>query len=179
MTILITPSDKIWFGYSKASGWVIYDRNIYTNRPATTEKNILIIKCSDWSVFKESKKTFEAKKTYTYVNNYIDGQQDSGTNSSDIEVEARKLLNEYIEIHRKNILEKYESLGVEAQRRKFFEKQNLPYIGFKKSSKTKDRRTSYDWNCKNPVDNYIDYECEECGWIICNKCGACKQGGCN
>ena len=172
--IEISPAEKIWFGYSNDFGWVIYDRKIFKNRLGTKEKEILIIKCSDWSSYDELKKIFEEKKLYTYVNNYIEKQEDD-----EVETEARELFNQYLEIHRENILDKYEALDVEEKRRKFFEKQNLPYKGFKKSLQTKNRRTSFDWYCKNPVDNFLDFECEACGWIICNKCGACKLGGCN
>ena len=36
-------------------------------------------------------------------------------------------------------------------------------------------RVTHCWKCKTPLNNYLDPECSECGWIKCS-CGACRYG---
>lgn len=33
-------------------------------------------------------------------------------------------------------------------------------------------RITHCWNCKHPLDNFVNPECVACAWILCN-CGAC------
>lgn len=37
------------------------------------------------------------------------------------------------------------------------------------------RRVTYCYRCKNRLDNSLEQECDECGWIVCD-CGACGCG---
>lgn len=37
-------------------------------------------------------------------------------------------------------------------------------------------RWSHCYNCKGPVTNVFDLECNACGWIICSYCAACGCG---
>lgn len=32
------------------------------------------------------------------------------------------------------------------------------------------------WACKEPITEFTNIRCKECGWFICYKCGACKPG---
>ncbi len=35
-------------------------------------------------------------------------------------------------------------------------------------------RSSWCWRCKAPLNSRYNPTCAECGWLICNKCGACN-----
>lgn len=51
----------------------------------------------------------------------------------------------------------------------------MPYRGIRKAEETalvRVRRVTHCWNCHRHLDNYEDYECLGCGWILC-ACGAC------
>lgn len=37
-------------------------------------------------------------------------------------------------------------------------------------------RESHCYNCKSKVDNASDFECVECGWIVCKECASCNCG---
>jgi len=52
------------------------------------------------------------------------------------------------------------------------------YKGIRPPTETQDlrpRRTARCWNCHRFLDNYAEFECLACGWILC-KCGACGCG---
>jgi hypothetical protein len=63
--------------------------------------------------------------------------------------------------------------------RNHLERYNVGSIGVNnlvKTSKSRRRRVSHCWRCKQTVDNQFQYECVLCGgWIICS-CGACGCG---
>ena len=51
----------------------------------------------------------------------------------------------------------------------------IPYRGIRKAEETvlvRNRRVNHCWNCRSHLDNYEDFECLGCGWILCG-CGAC------
>jgi len=53
------------------------------------------------------------------------------------------------------------------------ERLNIPYSGIRSPNEYKlKRRKTHCYNCKHNLDNYSDYECNTCGWIIC-WCGCC------
>lgn len=52
------------------------------------------------------------------------------------------------------------------------------YLGVRRPDETeqiRSRRRSHCWNCHRGLDNYRDYECRHCSWILC-QCGACNCG---
>ncbi len=57
---------------------------------------------------------------------------------------------------------------------KFLLSKDLPYNGIR-TNKNRRHRTTHCYNCKKPLDNSVDVECNSCGWIICS-CGACGCG---
>ncbi len=64
-----------------------------------------------------------------------------------------------------------------ANRRSLFRRLGLPYKETRAAtgrSSTRVRKT-WCWNCKSDLDNRIQLECNDCGWIIC-ECGACGCG---
>lgn len=58
-------------------------------------------------------------------------------------------------------------------RRRGFEGDTAPLLS--PPLKPSLHRTSRCWACRHPVDNRIQFECTECGWIVCG-CGACGCG---
>lgn len=54
----------------------------------------------------------------------------------------------------------------------FLKQRGLPVCGVRKKPPGKFHRVTHCWSCKNPLNNEVDIECVECGWIIC-RCGAC------
>lgn len=54
----------------------------------------------------------------------------------------------------------------------FLRHRGLPDYGVRKKNPGKIHRVTHCWSCKNPLDNKVDIECVECGWIVCT-CGAC------
>lgn len=57
----------------------------------------------------------------------------------------------------------------------FLLKRGLPYYGVRPREDVKVHRVTMCWNCKEELDNNVDIECNNCGWIICT-CGACGCG---
>lgn len=57
--------------------------------------------------------------------------------------------------------------------RDLIEAKGIPYKGTTKSTRQRMHRVTHCYNCKGPLDNSIDIECAQCGWIICG-CGACN-----
>jgi hypothetical protein len=52
------------------------------------------------------------------------------------------------------------------------------YLGVRSPEENEQRRQhrrSHCWNCHRGLDNYRDYECKHCSWILC-QCGACNCG---
>jgi hypothetical protein len=54
------------------------------------------------------------------------------------------------------------------------------YLGVRAPEETEQNRPhrrAHCWNCRRGLDNFRDYECRSCNWILC-RCGACNCG-CN
>ena len=52
------------------------------------------------------------------------------------------------------------------------------YIGVRtpeENTATRWHRKAHCWNCHRGLDNYMQWECKACGWILC-ECGACGCG---
>ena len=56
----------------------------------------------------------------------------------------------------------------------FLSARKLPYKGIRESVNKQHRKT-HCYSCKQNLDNLVDLECANCGWIIC-RCGACVCG---
>ena len=143
----------IWIGINDQRGYVILDRELPANKP--NKSNYFFITCSDWSIYREDKSNWEKPK-YTYT---------PDTN------EAKEYLHEYIETYKGKIwlplLEKvFNERRIE---------NGYPSATLIKSTR---HRSSHCWDCRNYVDNAVDYECSLCRWIVCSVCGSCKLGGC-
>ena len=143
----------LWIGVNKEKGYVILDRDLPANYPSRSL--YYFINCSDWTVYEEDKKNWD-EPLYVY--------------SPETE-EANKYKKEYIETHKEKIwLPLLEKIFKTHRKEKGY-----PNATLVRSSK---HRSSHCWNCKNNVDNAIDYECSLCRWIVCSVCGSCKLGGC-
>ena len=69
----------------------------------------------------------------------------------------------------------YEKL-TESKHREFLRSKNIENAeDFEIRRSQESHRKTHCYNCKTSLDNYIDYECTSCGWIICS-CGACGCG---
>ena len=53
--------------------------------------------------------------------------------------------------------------------------KNTQYKGVSLANQYRTPRQAHCWYCKVSLDNSIDYECNNCGWILC-ECGACGCG---
>jgi hypothetical protein len=51
-----------------------------------------------------------------------------------------------------------------------------PDAGLRAASLIRPHRVSACYQCGEPVDNKVDFECAACGWIVCNSCAACGCG---
>ena len=143
----------IWIGINDQRGYVILDRELPANKP--NKSDYFFITCSDWSIYREDKSNWEKPK-YIYT---------PDTN------EAKEYLHEYIETYKGKIwlplLEKvFNERRIE---------NGYPSATLIKSTR---HRSSHCWDCRNYVDNAVDYECSLCRWIVCSVCGSCKLGGC-
>lgn len=65
--------------------------------------------------------------------------------------------------------------GPDVAHHNFLRKRGLPSYGVRARTKGKLHRVTHCWSCKGPLDNSVDIECNNCGWIICT-CGACNCG---
>ena len=158
---------NLWMGINSENEWVILDRNLPGNKNASRVSDIYLIRCSDWTFFKDKYYNWNAPK-YKWVIKYLHSLE--GENQKNSEEIAFKILNEYIS--KKNEM-KYEF--IKTLHNSYLEKKGLSSRSIVKAKKW---RASICWECHNSVDNSFDYECNSCGWIICSSCGACKKGGC-
>ncbi len=78
-----------------------------------------------------------------------------------------------IEEERQELEKKQQEARINHQKRLVF--LGLNYLGVSAKVFGKKHRTPFCWNCKKPLDNDIDEECNVCGWILCH-CGACGCG---
>lgn len=78
--------------------------------------------------------------------------------------------NEFTKIHPTSDEQKLQI--VVEKHKEYINKIQKTYLGFSKST-NKILRVTVCFSCKEPLDNRIDIECNACGWIICNRCGAC------
>jgi hypothetical protein len=156
---------NLWMGFNSENGWLIFDRNLPANKKTSPGSDSYLIKCSDWTFFKD--KHYSAPK-YNWVIKYLHSLE--GENQKNSEEEAFNKLNEYIS---KKDEMKYEFIKI--IHNSYLEKKGLSPRSIVKAKRF---RESICWGCHSSVDNSFDYECNTCGWIICSSCGACKQGGC-
>jgi len=56
----------------------------------------------------------------------------------------------------------------------FIEMLGKEYKGVKPTKK-QTQRTTHCYRCKSKLESVINYDCTECGWLICS-CGACGCG---
>ena len=172
MDILEKKSDEnnLWMGFNPTHEWVILDRNLPGNKESYGG-NLFFIKCSDWSVYKDSHSNWNPPN-YIWAGNHINNL--ANDKQKDIQEEALNKLNEYIN-QKKNEIQ-FEFL--KTIHNNYLEKKGLSHRSIVKRT-LNSRRISHCWECKTTVDNKYDYECETCRWIVCASCGACKQGGCD
>ena len=146
---------KEWWGLSKADGWVVLDRDI--NRSLNSDPSkIMFVRARDW-------KTVEIPldQWKSIPNEATLAQHPDFTDLESIKNEWREIvkIRFFDELHRAFL----KNLGLES---KGIEK----YLG--------DFRSTVCWSCKSSVDSDDSYKCLNCGWLICNSCGACKRNGC-
>lgn len=60
--------------------------------------------------------------------------------------------------------------------RKYLSSLGVTYSGVSLISVAKKHRATHCYGCSRELDNNIDIECNICGWIICDYCGACGCG---
>ena len=170
MDILEKKSDEnnLWMGFNPTHEWVILDRNLPGNKESYGG-NLFFIKCSDWSVYKDSHSNWNPPN-YIWAGNHINNL--ANDKQKHIQEEALNKLNEYINQKKNEI--RFEFL--KTIHNNYLEKKGLSHRSIVKRT-LNSRRISHCWECKNTVDNKFDYECESCRWIVCASCGACKQGG--
>ncbi len=60
--------------------------------------------------------------------------------------------------------------------REYLSKLGKPDKGLKAISFMRPHRASVCYQCGEPVDNEVDFECAACGWIVCHSCAACGCG---
>lgn len=65
---------------------------------------------------------------------------------------------------------------VPERHRDYLIKLGKPDRGLKAVSITRPHRASVCYQCGEPVDNKVDFECAACEWIVCNACAACGCG---
>ena len=173
MDILIlkkkSDENNLWMGFNPTHEWVILDRNLPGNK-VSYGGDLFFIKCSDWSLYKDSSSNWEPPN-YKWIVRYINSL--SNDKQKEIQEETLNKLNEYINKKKNEI--KFEYL--KTVHNNYLEKKGLSPRSIVKTIVSR-RRISHCWECKTTVDNKYDYECETCRWIVCASCGACKQGGC-
>lgn len=64
---------------------------------------------------------------------------------------------------------------VDVAHRNFLRKRGLPEQQLRARQSAKRSRATHCYSCRTKLDNSIDVECSQCGWIIC-VCGACGCG---
>ena len=162
-----------WWGHHKKHGWVVLDRNLYSNKAGKGKNDKLVfMKCTDWTDYEDLVSNWEAPN-YIYVIPYL--KQFKG--------EKLRIFDSYIKHKEKissELMRKQDELRLENLKKlhnQYLEQHGLPLQALVKR-KEGYRRVNHCWNCMSPVDNKIDYECAGCGWIVCGRCGACEKPLC-
>lgn len=63
----------------------------------------------------------------------------------------------------------------ETAHKNFLRKLGLPEQSVRPRRDNKKLRTTHCYSCHQPLNNAVEVECAECGWILCT-CGACGCG---
>jgi hypothetical protein len=158
--------ENILWGFNYTYGWLILDRNIPQNN-LKIERNILleIIICSNWKTLEIPRGGWihpfiRKEKKYLYSLEFQDFKKEYE--------ELRRLKKEYMS-EAKNI----KSSIVKEKNKKFLSLHGKSSKGVRNSRK---RRKTHCYNCPTNLDNIVDLEHIDCGWIICGSCGACGCG---
>ena len=162
MSSKINSDNTEWWGVSQDHGWVVLDRNISTNRPGKREK-LVFLRCKDWTHFEEERKKWEAPY-FVFADRYLETLH--ATELLDARNELQQLKEQF-----KHKKEDFYSALVKARHCHFLADKGLSGQESRRAGGRK--RASVCWNCKQPVNNAIDFECSACHWIICGSCGAC------
>lgn len=158
-----------WIGYSKSTGWVYHDRR-YDFR----KKYLLFVNCKDKSIIYVEKKDWISASFiyYKQILEQLNKEQSIQLKEiiNKIKSESstyKKIIDDLINAEK----EKYEVPILTEKHSKFLKKENKENNGFSKN--TSNNRVSKCYVCQKKVASYVDYECNNCGWLICFNCGAC------
>jgi hypothetical protein len=160
-----------WWGYSKNYGWVVLDRKIPMNKPGKMGK-LIFIRCHDWNSYEEDRNKWEPP-LYIFFERYIESLPTKLKNNA---FEKFNYYKKEYDLKRKDLYKEIVSkiqISISEKNNNFLNKFKLQSRGVKRSRYHRIHRTSGCWYCKYPVDNAVDFECIGCGWIICERCGAC------
>ena len=174
-----------WWGYSQEYGWVVLDRNLYSNRKQTINSpkdKVVILKCSNWSSYEELNETWKKQNSpYIWAPNYLN--KFKGVDLQRAEAEVSNLLQYYLE-HKAEIGEKQAKEQSEWRFEKLSKLHNqylsdldLPQQTLIKI-KPGFRNPNHCFKCNSTIDIKTGYECGGCGWIVCDTCGACEKPEC-
>ena len=81
--------------------------------------------------------------------------------------------NEFVKIH--PVTDEQKLQVVIEKHKEYVGRIQKAYFGFTKPT-NKAHRVTVCFSCRESLDNSIDIECNSCGWIICDRCGACGCG---
>lgn len=161
-----------WIGYSKSTGWVYHDR-----RYDFQKKYLLFVNFKDKSVIYVKKKDWDSsmfvyyKQILEQLNKEQSIQLEEVINKIKSESSTyKKIIDDVINKEK----EKYEIKILKEKHSNFLKKEGKVNNGF--SNYTSKKRISHCYACTKTVASYVNRECNNCGWLICNKCGACGCG---
>jgi hypothetical protein len=168
---------NLWMGLHKDHQWVILDRNFPANNDGWGgNRKLYFVKCSDWSVFTDLHSNW-ISPNYMYVVSYLEDLKKNEPELFEKNIVHEENAIKYLKTYIKEKKSKIQFEFLTTIHNDYLTKKGLaPRLLVK--TKLGKRRTSHCWNCKDSVDNTIDYECEKCKWIVCASCGACKKENC-
>lgn len=150
-------SEDLWWGFSPEHGWVVLDRSIGRNKPGTAQ--LLFFRCSDEVFFQDDRKRWKPPY-YVFAPRYFESLPKAEQNASQ---------------HKLDFLKKaFERRALQIARSQFFDRIRKDDPGLRPAT-NRFRRVTHCYDCKHPLDSVIDYECNKCGWLVCD-CGACGCG---
>lgn len=172
--------NHVWWGFSAQHGWVALERGT-----GEMDEELLFFRCSDGQIYKEAKERWN-KPHYLFAPRYLESLVQAEQTGAQKQLDEHKSrwnsdyekIAKQIKDHRVNQLRQIketERQNIQSARGTFFSNLGKENPGTHKSI-AKASRFTHCYACKEELDNLHGDECNSCGWIVCNFCGACGCG---
>jgi hypothetical protein len=177
---IIGNRSELWF-FDHSRGWLVADLKRkrsygtqvdvfevpeFSRRELRLEEVLALAEAADWRVVLEAAPQQEDGFVEAYLRWRKHRKAAEEEQHQEQEATKRTL---------KEVFAKCESFTISDRHRLQLQLRGIEYKGVRTPEQTAEarrRRVARCWNCHSFLDNYQNFECLGCGWILC-RCGAC------